>query len=58
MKNLWDEESKIDKDSAIMMDHFQKIEKKAENFKHKDIDAIINEATYCLTLDNNLIFID
>jgi hypothetical protein len=58
VKNLWDEESKIDKDSAIMMDHFKKIEEKAKNFKQNNIDAIINEATSCLTLDNNLIFID
>ena len=58
VKNLWDEESKIDKDSAIMTNHFQKIAEKAEKFKETKIEGTINEATSCLTLDNNLIFID
>ena len=56
--NWEDEETEIDKDSAVMMNHFDYIEKKADHFKHETIDGIIDEATSCLTLDNNFIYID
>ena len=41
-----------------MIDHFDQIELKADNLKFETIEVTIDEATSCLTLDNNFIFID